>query len=171
MGNCRKDQLSAEACACMRKFILYRIHFYPSRNLKRMANCRKYQLSVETFACKGSLHCIVFSFILQGILREWRTVRKISCLLRHLLVAEVFQYLIQFYPSRNLKRMANCRKDQLSAEACACRGSLSCIVFSFILQGILREWRTVGKISCLLRYMLVEEVYPVSYSVLSFKES
>ena len=123
-----------------------------------MANCRKDQLSAETFACRGSLSCIVFSFILQGILREWRTVGKISCQLRHLLVKEVYVclqrkftlYRIQFYPSRNLKRMANCRKDQLSAETFVCRGSLSCIVFSFILQGILREWRTVGKISCQL---------------------
>ena len=115
-----------------------------------MANCRKDQLSAEASACRGSLHCIVFSFILQGILREWRTVGKISCQLRRVCLQRKFiLYRIQFYPSRNLKRMANCRKDQLSAEACACRGSLSCIVFSFILQGILREWRTVGKISCL----------------------
>ena len=137
-----------------------------------MANCRKDQLSTaETFVCRGSLHCIVFSFILQGILREWRTVGKFSCQLRQLLVAEVFLYRIQFYPSRNLKRMTNCRKDQLSAETFVCRGSLSCIVFSFILQGILREWRTVGKISCQLSRVLVVEVYTVSYSVLSFKES
>ena len=121
-----------------------------------MANCRKDQLSAEACACSGSLHCIVFSFILQGILREWRTVGKISCQLRHLLVEEVFLYRIQFYPSRNLKRMANCRKDQLSAEACACRGSLACII-QFYPSRIL--WRTVGKISCQLRRVLVEEVY------------
>ena len=147
MANCRKDQFVRHVLRFISLLVvesllrpevfLYRIQFYPSRNLKRMANCRKDQLSAEACACRGSLH----------------------------------MYRIQFYPSRNLKRMANCRKDQLSAETFVCRGSLHCIVFSFILQGILREWRTVGKISCQLRHLLVEEVYPVSYSVLSFKES